>query len=89
LFLSKQKRTYHLRISVPPDLADLIGKCELRFSLKCRNKHKAQVGENAFNQALEYLRARKQGVDRHMDELSKQELTKIIRTFVTDSLEGR
>jgi integrase len=91
LSLTKQNRIYHLKVSVPPDLIGLIGRCELRFTLNCRERRKAKrtsrAGEKALKLAFEILRFKKQGVDRHMDELSKQELAGIIRRYVNWAME--
>ncbi|RJQ75525.1 MAG: hypothetical protein C4519_15745 [Desulfobacteraceae bacterium] len=57
MFLCKQKRTFHLRIMVPPSIVPIIGKKEIRFTLRTGDKRVAtekarllsERVHNAFN----------------------------------------
>ena len=88
LYLVKQNKTYHLRIKVPPDLIRIIGRQEMRFTLKESQRRSATKKVNAIKRRVRHLferiRLKELEVFRMLErgELTKEEMNQIVRTYV-------
>ena len=88
LYLVKQNKTYHLRIKVPPDLIRIVGRHEMRFTLKESRKRLAIKKVNAIKRKVwdlfERIRLKELEVFRMLakSELTKDELNQIVRKYV-------
>ena len=52
LYLIKRNQTFHYRARIPADLIPILGKREVRFSLKTANRKKAKKIAKALSQRL-------------------------------------
>jgi Domain of unknown function (DUF6538) len=86
-YLIKLNRTYHLRLKLPPDIADILNKQELKFSLKVSRKRLAIKKVSAIKRSVrdlfERIRLRELEVFRMLakSELTKGELNQIVREY--------
>jgi integrase len=87
-YLIKLNRTYHLRLKLPPDIADILSKQELKFSLKVSRKRLAIKKVNAVKRRIrdlfEKIRLKELEVCSMLakGELTKQEINQIVRNYV-------
>lgn len=93
MFLIRQNRIYHLRIDVPLVLVPIIGKKELRFTLKTGDKRvatrKARVLSTRVHNAFNKLSASRPEVRFMIQQgkLTKNDIHRLIRQYVNESLE--
>jgi len=92
LYLFKQNQTFHYRARVPADLIPILGKRELRFSLKTGDRKQAkkltwvvtQRSLGAFNKVrlpqLEVCAMIEQGT------LTREKLNELMRTYVIEEI---
>ena len=79
-YFIKYNKTYHLRLKLPPDIADILKKQELKFSLKVSRKRLAIKKVSAIKRRVrdlfEQIRLRELEVFRIFakSELTKEEI---------------
>lgn len=93
LYLIKQNQTFHYRARVPADLIPILGKRELRFTLKTTNRKRAKKMAKALSQrlrtAFNKVRCSKMEVFVMIENgtLSRDELNSLLRAYVLQELE--
>lgn len=93
-YLLKQANIFHFRIMIPPDIRPLLGKRELRISLRIANKKRAQVLSRKLAPCIQALFMRLRNSKRKVlvmyqeGELTRDQLNKIIRDFVENALKS-
>lgn len=87
-YMIKLNRTYHLRLKLPPDIADILNKKELKFSLKVSRKRLANKKVSAIKGGVlnlfERIRLREMEVRGMLAKggLTKEEINQIVRNYV-------
>ena len=91
-YLTKPKNVYQMRLKVPPDLHQIIGKKELRFSLRTPYKGEARKYSRAIATKIQSLFMQLRESASMSDQKRQQELTpdqiqEIIRDYVQGTVE--
>jgi len=86
-FLFLKRGIYHLRLAVPPDLQNLVGRAELRYSLRTGfakdARRLAMLLAAGLKDIFAELRARKDA----MTKLTEQDVPALIREYIRHCLE--
>jgi len=85
-YLVRNSHGYCFRMVVPKDLRPLIGKRELRYSLKARHRNRAENIAQSIGYKIKTLFGKIRKEDPDLMELSSQEINEILRKYVMDSI---
>ena len=75
--------SYYFRYHIPPKLQEVVGKKEIRYSLRCRTLSEAKPKARLIAGKIQHFFE-----NRRIMELSKQQIQDLISKFVKESLKA-